>query len=78
MRGGVPVVSMMSASYRMASMVLAPKWAKGAAGAWFVRASARRLAASVAALTEDMAVMALLWWKNWTVWEMLFPRVSSI
>ena len=47
--GGAPVAEKMPASCRMASMVWAPNWAKGAAGAEFARASARRQAAS-----EDM------------------------
>ena len=45
---GAPVAVKMSASFRMASMVWAPKQAKGAAGAIFVRTSARRLDASMA------------------------------
>ena len=49
---GVPVAAKISASCRLASMVWAPKRAKGAAGAGFSRASDRRLAASVAALAE--------------------------
>ena len=56
--GGAPVAANMLASFRMASMVWAPKRAKGAAGAGFARASAMRLAASVAVSVEDMAGMA--------------------
>ena len=44
---GEPVAAKMSASCWMASMVWAPKRAKGADGADFSRASARRLAASL-------------------------------
>ena len=57
---GAPVASKMLASCRMASMVWVPKWVKGAAGAGFARASARRLAASVAASSEDISGMAPL------------------
>ena len=56
--GGAPVAANMSVSCRMASMVWALKWEKGAAGAGFARASARRLAVSVAALAEEMDGMA--------------------
>ena len=58
--GGAPVAAKMLATCWMASMVWALKRAKGAAGAGFARASASRLAASVVALTEDTAGMALL------------------
>ena len=58
--GGAPFAAKMSSSFRMASMVWVPKRAKGAAGAGFARASARRLAASVATSVEDMAGMAPL------------------
>ena len=78
MRGGTPVVANMSASFRMASMVWAPKRAKGAAGAGFARASARRLVASVDVSAEDMAGMAPFCGKNWTVLEMRSPRVFGI
>ena len=57
---GVPFAAKFSASCRMSSMVWAPRRAKFAAGAGFVRASARRLAASVAAPAEYMTAMALL------------------
>ena len=57
---GAPGVANVSASCWMASMVWAPKRAKGAAGAGFSRASARHLAALVAASTEEMAGMAPL------------------
>ena len=67
-RGGVPVVANMSASFRMASMVWAPKRAKGTAIAGFARASARRLAASLAASAEDMAGMAPLCGKTGQFW----------
>ena len=50
----------MSANFRIASLVWAPKRSKGAAGAGLKRESARRLAASVAASTEDIAGMGLL------------------
>ena len=76
--GGVPVAANMLASFRMASMVWAPKRAKGAAGAGFARASDRRLTASVAALAEDMAGMAPLCGKNLTVLVMRSPHVSGI
>ena len=62
--GGAPVAAKMLASCRMASMVWAPKWANGAAGAGFARASDGQLAASMAASTEDMAGMATLCGKN--------------
>ena len=78
LRSGEPVVANMSASFRMAYMVWAPKWAKGAAGTWFARASTRRLAASVAVSLEDMAGMAPLCGKNLTVLVMRYPRVSGI
>ena len=58
--GGAPVAEKMSASCRMASMVWAPKQVKGSASAGFARASDRHLTASVAALAEDMSVMAPL------------------
>ena len=76
--GGAPVAAKMSASCRMASMVLAPKQANGAACAGFARPSSRRLAASVATSAEDMAGMASLCGKNWTVQVMRSPCVSSI
>ena len=57
---GAPVVANMSASCWMVSMVWAPKRVKGAAGAGFTRASARRLSESVAASEEDMVEMAQL------------------
>ena len=78
MHGDAPVVAKMSDSCRMASMVWAPKRAKGVAGAGFARASARRLYASVAASEEDMAGMAPLWGKKWTVLVMRSTRVSGI
>ena len=63
-------------------MVWVPKRAKGASGAGFARASARILAAyvaaSVTALAGDMSGMATLWGKNWTVLVMRSPRVSGI
>ena len=62
--GGALVAENMSASCRMSSMVWAPKRANGAAGAGFARASARRLAASMAASAEDMAGMVPLCGKN--------------
>ena len=62
--GGAPVVARMSARCQMESMVWVPKRAKCAAGAGFARASARRLAASMAASAEDMAGMAPLCGKN--------------
>ena len=64
MRGGASVVENMLASCRMASMVWAPKLAKGADGAGFARASDMRLAAPVAASAEDMAGMEPLCGKN--------------
>ena len=51
--GGAPVAANISDSFWMASMVWAPKRAKGAAGAGFERASSRRLDASVATLAEE-------------------------
>ena len=76
--GCAPVTANMSASCRMASMVRAPKRAKGEAGAGFTRALARRLDASVAASTEDIAGIALLWGLNCTVLAMRSPRVSGM
>ena len=76
--GCAPVAANMLDNFRMASMVWAPKRAKGAAGAGFARTPARRMDASVAALTEDMDGMAPLWGENWTVLVMRSPRVSSI
>ena len=76
--GGAPVAAKMLASCQMASMVWVPKRANGAAGAGFARASARRLTVSVAASVEDMADMAPLCGKNWTVLVMRSPRVSGI
>ena len=67
---GAPVPAKMSGSCRMESMVWAPKGAKGAAGAGFARVSARRLAAYVAVLAENIAGMtpllgggAVLFWQ---------------
>ena len=74
LRGGASVVENMLASFRMASMVWAPKRAKGEAGAGFARVSARCLAASVAVSAEDMAGMAPLWGKNWKVLVMRYPE----
>ena len=76
--GCAPVAANMSASFRMASMIWAPKRAKGTTVAGFVRASARRLAAYVAVLADDMYVMAPLCGKNWTVLVMRSPHVSVI
>ena len=76
--GGAPVVAKISASCLMASMVWAPKQAKGVAGEGFARAPTRRLVASMAASAEDMAGMAPLCGKNWTVLVMRSPRVFSI
>ena len=76
--GGAPVAANMPASFRMASKVWASKRAKGAAGPGFVRASARHLAASVAASAEDMDGMAPFCGENFTVLVMRSPRVSGI
>ena len=76
--GCAPVVANMSASFQMTSMVWAPKWAKSAASAGFARSSYRRLALYVDASAEDMAGMAPLWGKNWTVLVMCSPHVSGI
>ena len=62
--GFVSVSAKMSANFQMASMVWAPKRENFAAGAEFARASAKRLAASVAAPAEDMAGMGPLCGKN--------------
>ena len=67
----------MSASCRIASMVWAPKIAKGAAGAGFARASARRLYESMAASAEEIADMASLWRKKSTVFSVNSSRVSG-
>ena len=72
------VAAKILASFRMASMIWVPKRAKGAASAGFARAPARRLAASVAASTEDMAGMVALWGKNRTVLVIRSPCVSGI
>ena len=50
-----------SDNYQIASMVWAPKRAKGAAGVGLARAPTRRLDMSVAASAEDISGMALLW-----------------
>ena len=73
-----PVAENMSASCWIASMVWAPKRAKGADGAGFARDSDRRLAMSVAASAEDMAGMAPLWGENFTVLVMRSPHVSGM
>ena len=62
-----------SANLRMASMIWAPKLAKDAAGAGLERAADRRLDASVAALAEYIAVMALLWEKTVLFWLCVLP-----
>ena len=58
---GAPVAAKIPASFQMASMVWASKRLKGAAGADFERASARRLAASVTELAEGIAGIVPLW-----------------
>ena len=58
--GCAPVAAKMLDSFRMAPMVWAQNRAKGAAGAGFARASARHMAASVAASADDMAGMVPL------------------
>ena len=58
-------------------MIWAPKWVKGAAVEGFARASDRRLAASVAALAEDIAGMVLLWGENVMFWRCALP-VSTV
>ena len=62
----------------MASVVYEPKRAKGAASTGFAMESARRLDASVDASAEEMAGMAPLCGKNWTVFVMHSPCVSGI
>ena len=74
---GVPATAKMSASCRIASMVWAPKRAKGAAGAGFVRASERRLDKYMAASAEEISDMASLWRKKSTVFAVNSPRVSG-
>ena len=76
--GCVLVVAKMSASFWMASMVWEPKRKKGTAGAGFARASARSLAVSVAASTEDMSGMVPLWGEKLTFLVMRSPHVSGI
>ena len=66
---GVPVAVKFSANCRIAFMVWALKRAKGTAGVELVRASERRLAASVDALVEHVAGMAPLWGENYTVFS---------
>ena len=51
---GAPIAENISAGFRMAPMVWAPKRAKGTAGPGFARASDRRLAESVVVLVEDI------------------------
>ena len=63
----VPAAEKMSADFQIASMVWAPKQAKGAAGAGLAKALARRLAESMAALAEDIAGMEPLCGKYSTV-----------
>ena len=70
---GAPVSDYMLASCCIAYMVWLPKRVKGAANAGFARASARRLATSVAAPAEDMVVS-----KNCTVLVMRPPCVSGM
>ena len=61
---GVPVAAKISANFRIAPMVWMSKRAKGVGGAVLDRSSASCLAASVASLAEDIAVMAPLWRKT--------------
>ena len=75
---GAPDAEKMSASCWMASMVWAQKRAKVAAGAELERASALRLAVSVAASAEDIAGMALLWVENCTFLDVYSSRVSEM
>ena len=72
---GALVAEKISASYRVASMVWAPKRSKGTASAGFARASARLLAASMPMVAEDIAGMAPFWGGNCTVLVMCYPRV---
>ena len=65
---GAPVAAKMSASCWMAYMVWATKRVKGAASVRFARASARRLATSMATLTEEISGMATLWGKTVLFW----------
>ena len=62
----------------MASMVWAPKRAKGAAGAGFARASTRRLTASMAASDEDIAGMVLCGEKLYFFGGALYPRLRYV
>ena len=73
---GALVAAKMLDKYWMASMVWAPKRIKGADGTGLARASTRRLAASVAALVEDIAGMAPLW-GNSNILAVRSPRVSG-
>ena len=68
----VPVAAKMSASCQMASMVW-PKWEKYAAGSGFAMASARRLAAFVAASAEDIVRMAPLRGETILFWRCALP-----
>ena len=71
---GAPVAAKMSASCLIASMVWATKRVKGAAGVGFVRASDRRMAASVDASVEYIAGMAMLWVKKCTFLANCLPK----
>ena len=73
---GVPVAEKLPTNCWVVLMVWAPKRAKDAASSGLVRASARQLAAPVAASEEDIAVMVLLWGENNTVFAVLSPRIS--
>ena len=58
-------------------MVWALKRAKITAGVGLVRASERRLAASVDVSVEDIEVTAPLWGENYTVFAVRSPCVSG-
>ena len=58
---GVPVAVKICANFRISYMFWASKQVKGAASVGLSRALARRLAASVATSTDDIAGIALLW-----------------
>ena len=75
---GAPVAAKMSVSCQIASMVWAPKQAKGAASAGLERESTRRLNASVTVSVENIVGMETLWGKTCTVLVASSPHVSGM
>ena len=70
---GVPVAGKFSDNCQMASMVWAPKQAKGEVYTGLSRASARRLDVLVAALVEDVSGMIPLRGGNYTFFLCALP-----